>query len=77
MIPNSAIVRDYRTLRDELWRRFNAGPDDELWYYRSIVKVCRSRISSPLLDDLERTVGELAELIEGDTGSRSVVTTES
>ena len=71
-----AILRDYRALGEQLWSRFNAGPDDELWYYRSILKVCRKRISSPLLDDLDRTVSELEDLITADTGSRPVVTTD-
>lgn len=71
-----AIVRDYRTLGEALWDRFNAGRDDELWYYRSILKVCRKRIASPLLDDLDRTIGELEDLITADTGTRPLVTTE-
>jgi (p)ppGpp synthase/HD superfamily hydrolase len=71
-----AIVRDYRSLGEALWDRFNAGRDDELWYYRSILKVCRRRIASPLLDDLDRTVSELEDLIDADTGSRSAATTE-
>jgi GTP pyrophosphokinase len=71
-----AILRDYRALGEGLWDRFNAERDDELWYYRSILKVCRKRVASPLLDDLERTVSELEDLIAADTGSRSVVTTD-
>ena len=32
-----AILSDYQALGDTLWVRFNAGRDDILWYYHSLV----------------------------------------
>jgi HD domain len=56
-----SVLFDYRLMGEELWTRFN--PDaDQLWYYRSLVDVF-SRVShSPLVDELERVVGELERL---------------
>ncbi|MBI5564191.1 MAG: HD domain-containing protein [Chloroflexi bacterium] len=58
-----AILQDYRTHGEAVWRRFNGGQDGSLWYYRSLVKVFRERGSSPLLDELDRVVSELETLV--------------
>jgi (p)ppGpp synthase/HD superfamily hydrolase len=36
-----SILADYRTGGESLWSRFNAGRDDTLWYYRSLVDLRR------------------------------------
>ncbi|MGA8540589.1 MAG: HD domain-containing protein, partial [Terriglobales bacterium] len=33
-----AILADYRELRDELWSRFNASKEEQLWYYGALVE---------------------------------------
>ena len=62
-----AIVLDYRALGERLWSRFNAPREDILWYYQALVGVFRERSASPLIDELERTLGQLDELIAIDT----------
>lgn len=32
-----SIERDYKDMKDELWKRFNAGYEDQKWYYESLV----------------------------------------
>jgi GTP pyrophosphokinase len=51
-----AILRGLRTLGDGVWARFNAGPDDVLAYYQSLVRAYREAGGSPLVDELERIV---------------------
>lgn len=60
-----STLSDYRRLGDEVWPRFNAGKDDILWYYRSLVAAFRQAEpgSNPLVDELARTVEELAALV--------------
>ncbi len=60
-----AILADYRALGDELWPRFNAGQTEILWYYRALVAAFRQAgpEANPLVDELDRTVEELAGLI--------------
>jgi (p)ppGpp synthase/HD superfamily hydrolase len=36
-----AILGDYRRLGDDLWERFNASREDQLWYYRGLVTALR------------------------------------
>jgi (p)ppGpp synthase/HD superfamily hydrolase len=58
-----SVLFDYRLMGDALWERFN--PDaDQLWYYRSLVEAFRRVSKSPLVDELERVVTELARLRE-------------
>ena len=67
-----AIVLDYRTLGEQLWSRFNATRDDTLWYYHGVLGVLRDRLSSPLVDELARTILQLENLIGAEAGSNSV-----
>jgi (p)ppGpp synthase/HD superfamily hydrolase len=57
-----SIVRDLRSMGDQLWSRFSAGPSEQLWYYRSLVEVLSRRLPGPITDDLARTVDEMAGL---------------
>jgi (p)ppGpp synthase/HD superfamily hydrolase len=54
-----AILRDYRELGEDLWGRFNAPSDEQLWYHRELVKAFRQPDATPLVDELDRVVAEL------------------
>jgi hypothetical protein len=41
---------------DRTWERFNAKPDDVMWYYQSLVRAFREAGGSPLVDELARIV---------------------
>ena len=51
-----AILRDLRNTGEAVWQRFNAGPDDILWYYQSLVRAYREAGGGPLVDELDRIV---------------------
>ena len=57
-----SILADYRRLGDALWDRFNGGRDGTLWYYRALVNAFRAAGSTPLIEELERTVDEVERL---------------
>ncbi len=57
-----SILADYRQLGDALWNRFRGGRDGTLWYYRALVDAFRAVESTPLVEELERTVSELERL---------------
>ena len=60
-----AVLHDYRHLGERLWRRFNAGKKDQLWYYAELVKVLKGRgRRGPLVRELGRVVHELEEAVE-------------
>ena len=51
-----AILRDLRNMGEKVWDRFNAGADDVMSYYESLVRAYRQAGSSKLVDELERIV---------------------
>ena len=51
-----AILRGLRTRGERIWEHFNAGPDDVLAYYQSLVRAYREAGGGPLVDELERIV---------------------
>jgi len=51
-----AILRGLRTSGERIWESFNAGPDDILAYYQSLVRAFREAGGGPLVDELDRIV---------------------
>jgi (p)ppGpp synthase/HD superfamily hydrolase len=54
-----SMLSDYREVGDELWSRFNAGVDSQLWNYGCLVDIFQRRFPGPLTDELSRTVHAL------------------
>jgi (p)ppGpp synthase/HD superfamily hydrolase len=54
-----SILRDYRLEGERLWDRFHAPPEEQLWYYRSLVEAFQQPGRTALVDELERVVGQL------------------
>lgn len=63
-----AILKDYRTLDETVWERFNGGKDGTLWYYRTVVEAFIAKGKTPLIEELERVVAELEQLVKDDNG---------
>ena len=57
-----SVLADLRCLGDDLWLRFNGGREGTLWYYRALVEAFRSAGSNPVVEELDRVVGELERL---------------
>ena len=60
-----AIVQDLEAHGAAVWERFNVGPDEQLWYYRSLVEIFGVRHPSPRSEELRRLVDRMAQLREG------------
>jgi len=55
-----AIIADHQRLGDKVWERFNAGKDDQIWYYKSCVDAFDATgCSGPMLEELRRLVNQL------------------
>lgn len=57
-----AILFDLRTIGDEVWARFNADPDEVLWYYAALAEAFASRDAGPMVPELQRTVRDIEAL---------------
>ena len=54
-----AILADHLRMGDEVWERFNAGKEDQLWYFKGCVKAFdASGYSGPLLEELRSLVDQ-------------------
>lgn len=55
----SCILRDYRRLGDDVWKRFTPNRDQTLWYYRGVVVALATDWEHAILDDVRRVVSAL------------------
>lgn len=55
----NSMLEDYRKEGERLWKRFNASKEDQLWYYRSLVRQLRGRTPKALWQRLDDTVRAL------------------
>jgi hypothetical protein len=56
------MLADYRTIGDELWKRFNASKEDQLRYLRAATRELKKTGTGPLVEELDRVVTELERL---------------
>lgn len=55
-----SILEDYRIIGPEIWKRFQRGRDDQIWYYEELIKVFRKRCPEwRIVEELQRVVSEL------------------
>jgi (p)ppGpp synthase/HD superfamily hydrolase len=57
-----AILRDLMDVGDRVWERFNAGREQQLWYYRSLAEAFTTRPDSSMVRELQDTVAEIERL---------------
>jgi (p)ppGpp synthase/HD superfamily hydrolase len=55
-------IADYRRHGRSIWKRFHAGRDLSLWYYREVAKILRRRGPRELSSDLDRAIKELTRI---------------
>ncbi len=55
-----SLRRDRDHYGEAIWARFNAGREDQLWYYRSLLKALGHGWEDPLLDTLRSEVAALS-----------------
>ena len=58
------IVNDATRLGPGFWKRFNAGPKEQIWYYSEVTKVLLERRPGAAAEELRRTVEQLCDLAE-------------
>jgi (p)ppGpp synthase/HD superfamily hydrolase len=54
-----SIIRDYEQVGEEVWGRFNAGKEQQKWYYKNIVESLGSQSTFDLLTELRNEVNKL------------------
>ena len=58
-----SIIQDYQVHGDDLWSRFNAPKEEQLWYYQTVTGVIKEKLEPGVLIDrlieLTRQLGEI------------------
>ena len=60
-----SMLQDYRDIGDRLWSRFKEGPEQQLWYYRTLTDIYAARIPGAMTDELRRVVDERGPEVSG------------
>ena len=61
---SSAILRDLQHFGPDVFERFSAGPDDTVWYYRSLVEAFSARRLEGDLLALLRELGDVVQRLQ-------------
>jgi (p)ppGpp synthase/HD superfamily hydrolase len=57
------LVSDYRIQGEEVWSRFNAGKEEQLWFFRSLLDILNNKMpKSKMVSDFQQTFHELETL---------------
>jgi (p)ppGpp synthase/HD superfamily hydrolase len=54
-----SIIKDYEQVGEEVWSRFNAGKEQQKWYYTNIVDSLGAQSSFELLNELRAEVDRI------------------
>ena len=60
-----SILSDLHEHGEGTWQRFNAGADEQRWYYTELVRILTARHDSIVTRELARVVAELTTRIDG------------
>ncbi len=61
-----AILRDYLLVGDNVWKRFQAGRDGQIWYYRQLAERFRVLLPGRMAVELSEVVDELERAAAAD-----------
>jgi (p)ppGpp synthase/HD superfamily hydrolase len=56
-----AILRDLRTIGDQLWERFEEDREEQLWHYRALADAFLAALPGPLTEEFVRTVDAIEQ----------------
>jgi (p)ppGpp synthase/HD superfamily hydrolase len=56
-----SVLTDLQEVGPRVWERFNAGREDQLWYYTALAEAARRRSDGRLASELARTVEHLEQ----------------
>lgn len=57
------LLRDLRAHSEKVWSRFNAGREDQVWYYQAAVEALGCGWEDPLLEELRVAVTSLEKAV--------------
>jgi GTP pyrophosphokinase len=59
-----SLLREYRVRGESLWDFFHGGRAGTLWYYDAMLAALKDGGVTALVEELERTLGEIRKLAD-------------
>ena len=63
-----SIIRDFEQIGEEVWKRFNAGKEQQKWYYTNVIESLGAKSNFDLLEELRSEVDRLFREMSEDEG---------
>jgi GTP pyrophosphokinase len=60
-----AVLDDYRQVGEKVWKRFNRGRGQQLWYFESLIEIYEKKGANRIVEELKRVVDELRRVSAG------------
>jgi (p)ppGpp synthase/HD superfamily hydrolase len=60
------ILSDHRDFGAKVWERFKRGRQQQMWYYRELLRVFKAQPTNRIVEEFERVVAELDEVTAND-----------
>jgi (p)ppGpp synthase/HD superfamily hydrolase len=60
------ILSDHRDVGAQVWKRFKRGRDQQMWYYRELLRVFKAQPVNRIVEEFERVVVELESATAND-----------
>jgi (p)ppGpp synthase/HD superfamily hydrolase len=60
------ILSDHRDVGARVWKRFKRGRDQQIWYFRELLRVFKAHPMNRIVEEFERVVAELEKVTAGE-----------
>jgi len=57
-----SLIEAYKEQGDDLWNKFNAPKDKQMWFYEEILNVLKDRLNNDIVKELDRIYSEAKKL---------------
>ncbi|MDD5054871.1 MAG: HD domain-containing protein [Candidatus Peribacteraceae bacterium] len=72
----SSLLLAYRKDGERVWKRFNAGKEEQLWYVKSVRQILEERLGASYTKELDAAIGEIECLNTGKKPHRKSAVSE-
>ena len=56
-----SLIEAYEVLGKSVWNRFNASPEQQLWFYQSVLQILSERLPNDIVKELDNVLSQLIQ----------------
>lgn len=61
----TSLMQAYDKQGDEIWQKFNAPKDKQMWFYNEVLQILKEKLHSPIVDEFENLYKEAKVKFKG------------